>query len=34
MMDAGSKIAVHGKVDVLGIVTKTDAFEQSWWRPY
>ena len=34
MMDAGSKIAVHGKVDVLGTVTKTGWFEQSWWRPY
>ncbi|GEM_PF-1867327 len=34
MMDAGSKTAVHGKVDVLGTVTKTGGFEQSWWRPY
>ena len=29
MMAAGSKIAVHGKLDVLGTVTKTGAFEQS-----
>ena len=34
MIDAGSKIVVHGKVGLLGTVTKTGGFEQSWWRPY